>query len=552
MSGPSDLAWRGSDAVHVIKASTVGAVGSDCPTFAWGEAHPGAAPDIAGYQPLRSSVRPFVLGVISNACDALDRGQPLADVIIAARAATARRSGLGLHDGVGNYVEHAIGTYDVVTTRRASSLGTEMFPVERSVDQHPGWTLRAWALHRDSKDRDIREVRRLRYGSARGRSEGDLAWASVAAKITVDGRREVANEPDPDPQRVIVVEVGLLDGSETVVFDGSADMAREAYTTNAKSRIGNLLSASAYRPGWNCGRCKWLRVCPALVAAPGVLGVPERSAWTRSVSATELDRYARCATAYHLMDENIPRQWDESSAQRRGRAVHRWLAAAHSRPGEPACSHADLPSPGGGVPAVDVLDATDYELAWPYLRQHVAHCALSSHDMDGLVTEGAVRLYDEHADVVVAATPDLAYVSGDGPVWREVKSTDSVPADEAEVIERFTSTALDIVMVAALAEAQSGTPAGRVEVEVLGPDSAAVFVFDVAREDVIADARRRIAALAYEWNTDTTFEPTPTRGCQWCAVRRWCDHREGSDRAPAGAPDVEIDTASAKDEEFPF
>ncbi len=418
--------------------------------------------------------------------------------------------------------------------------------------------LTAWGLWYQSADGTTREVRRLRHQRARGDRDEDQAWAAVAAKLAVDGIRTDSTRRDPEPARVVVVEVGLGDGSVSVVADLSPEQARRFYQDVAMPRIKDLIAGVNPRPGRDCGQCRWLAYCPALTSVRGLLGQPGRGAYTRSVSASDLDRYAICPALHYGRDViYLPPEAAHSSAQQRGSAVHRWLQAAHQRDGHSACTEADLPRPGEGEPACpQVLTAEEYATAWPYLRQHVQHCPLQYDGLDYYQVEQSHYVYDPDADVVLAATPDLTFRAGATPVWREVKTTmRPLPADEEQALETYLAAAVNLVLLAEQVpnggNGASGPVQGMVELEVLGPDDSRVYVLDATDEALVAKARRLLATAAYEWHTDTTFTPRPSHACTWCPVRRWCPSRDERSTMPTPAP-RDVEASLGDDDEVPF
>jgi len=542
------LPVRGNLDVLTVKATLVANHDRGCPARIWIDARPAARPDIADWWPRREPW-PFLLGAITDAITAIDNGTTPDEAIMAAAATTHRKTGQPLHPGARNYLRQAVANYlDVAAGRAQAAAGGLRQTDPREIDLQ-NRALTCWALHYDNPDRTVREIRRLRLNIARGQFDGDVAWASVAAKLAVDGVRQNHVVRDPDPQRVVVVEVGLGDGSEHVIFDGDATAARAFYDTTARPRIAALTTDTRTVAGRDCGGCGFLAACPAVPVARGLLGLPEQHPMTRSVSASDLDSYARCPAQYATTRVfYLPRDQVVSTAQQRGLAVHRWLAAAHKRD-DAGCHTIDFEADHDPL---GVLSDHEWRIARRYLRQHVEYCPLGYDGLAAFEVEPTHYVFDPDADVVVAANPDLTFIGGYGPVWRETKSTDrDLPADQTAVLHTYTAAALDLVMLAALTEATTGSSCGTVELEVLAPEDSELYVLEADNPVLLAEARRVIAAAAYRWNTDVTYAATPAREaeCDWCPVQRWCDGpQSAAAEAPAPARDLDAELPADLDD----
>ncbi len=555
MTGPVGLPYLGDPTAIVAKASLVGK-GKICPAHVWGELRPQLRLDVKGWW-RRKEPFPFMLGAVIEAVRQIEQdGASEADAIATAVAYVEK--GRGFHPAVARFVAHAITTLLEANDARAAALGVPLeLSEERVIDWHPGRTLRCWGMAYDTQDRTIREVRRLRYNRAvpGPTPEPDLAWAAVAAKLAVDGRRETMVRPDAPPARVLVVEIGLGDGSQAVLFDGDLQAARAFYDRVAKDRINEIADGIGFRPGRDCGSCNFLAGCPALPNIRGVLGLPGQAAMTRSVAASDLDRYARCPAAYYLGSvAHLPREFTNTEAQRRGNAVHRWLKAAHGRATATTCTEDDLPD-DRPIPdwVAPLLTQDEYLLARPYLLQHVRHCVVGFDGLENIQVEPPIYVYDPDADVVVAVEPDLAFVTGNGPVWRETKSTIRVlPFDPLHALRTFTAVALDVVVLADITKAQAGEAVGVVEVEVLGRADSAVYSLYLDDEQIVAEARQIVAGAALQWSQDVDFVATPSTDCARCAVGRWCPARdEGSTTSVSLSRDLEADVYDTGDD-VPF
>ncbi|MBB5159705.1 PD-(D/E)XK nuclease family protein [Saccharopolyspora phatthalungensis] len=524
---PPQLPYRGRPNSIKIKATLLGQQSQACPARSNMEARPGIAPP-TGWS-LRRDPWPFLLGAVIQAVTAVHRGADETDAIRKANA-TVSRQGISLHPLAREYLASAVWNYLEAHEDRQADLGPLGLSNERLI-QHPGKELAAWGMYYQSPDGAIREVRRLRLGQVRGAHEDDLAWAAVAAKLAADGTRDGGTNGDQEPDRVVITEIGLADAGSTVLADLNAAGARDLYANAALPRIRRLIAGTDLRPCWDCGQCRWLSICPSVPDTPGLLGLSETGTHTRTVSASDLDRYAVCPAQYfatrvlHLPGEN-----DQTSAQTRGLAVHSWLAAAHSRPAHPACTPADLPEPGTAPPAcADVLTEDEYREAWPFLRQHLHHCPLHQADRDRRVqVEPSYYAHDSACDVLLATTPDLTYGHRQAPIWRETKTTQRpLPTSEDDALSRFLPAAVHIVLLAALAARHSITaPANpSVELEVLGHDDSRTYSYDVTDPHLVDHARALVAQAASEWSRDTAFTTRPSTACHSCSVSRWCADR---------------------------
>jgi hypothetical protein len=439
-----------------------------------------------------------------------------------------------IHPGLVRYLRHALGTYVATNETLAEQTpGLRHTPPREAFYDND--TVKAWAIYLDDGN-GLREARRLRQTHTREPDPQTLAWAGVAAYTLVHGTR-TGVEPDPPPTRIRVVEVGLdIEDDIVVVFDGTPDEALGLFHDQASPRLFRLAGGTTRRPGRSCSSCRYLGGCDTLPRANGVLGVPSNGVCTRSVSASTLTSYRWCPAQHFLRDlAYVPRDRDAdapSIEQTRGDAVHRWLEAAHNRH-EP-CTVDDLPDPELAGPAVEdgalglgPLEPYEYAHAWPLLRRHVAVCALQYDHVEGPIeVEVLRRFFDADADAVVVAKPDLTYVAGERPVWREVKTTGHLPpADEHEIVDSSLAAALYLALLADGAASADGETPGVLEWEVLttADDDAHLYYLETDNEPLVALARQKLAETAIRWHTDVTFAPAPQSWkCDRCPVQRWC------------------------------
>jgi hypothetical protein len=150
-----------------------------------------------------------------------------------------------------------------------------------------------------------------------------------------------------------------------------------------------------------------------------------------------------------------------------------------------------LGGPGAGGAACAAL---------PCLRQHVEQgCPLGFGDTTNVRVEPRVSALDSHANVVVAATPDLTFTAGDRYVWRETKTTGrALPADEVSALQSFLSCAVDLLLLHdQVPEGGDHTlirREGVVELEVLRAEDSRVYILDTADAELVAFARQVVPA----------------------------------------------------------
>jgi hypothetical protein len=385
----------------------------------------------------------------------------------------------------------------------------------------PARQLTVWAPLYQTED-GVREVRRLRIGEAREPDDEDgVRWAATAGYVAATAPGRIP------PTRVRVVEVGCVDGSITVVFDGTPEDARAWYVAVAKDRAAALTVEDHVVPGSCCGDCKGAGSCAALVPLDGLLGQRERGHRSRSVSPTELQQYARCPAQW-LFERvaRLPKEVTGSDTAARGRAVHAWLGAAHAR--GTGCRPADLPPPGGPLGLAEgVLDAYDYALAYPFLRRHVDSCALSDPDVVPVAVEEAVRGFDHDAQVVPVARPDLMYRRSAVLVIREVKTSET-PFGQGrdEAFDRYVQIPFMLRMLEAGLLAAHDCSDGIVELELLTPDEQFLWTWSTAEPLDVGLAAAELERIVDDWHHDSTWRTMPGPHCQWCRVRRWCPDRD--------------------------
>lgn len=546
----TDLPYVGNPDDLRVRASLAARHEADCPGYLWKEIRPGLRPDTDSWWFTREPW-PFAQGAIIDAIHDVSNGAAVKEAIDA--ATRAERKGVPLHPAVQEYVRHAVQAYLEVDESRQALLGTTLVHRDQRTIEAPRRAMQGWAVWVESPDRSLREVRRLRNGSARGSSRADLVWAAVMAKLAVDGRNESSVGPDPDPELVLIVEVGLGDSSDTEVFRGTAAEARRLWEDVGRPVVTELIGADELRPGYSCTSCAWLTGCPAVPSVRGALGLPAPAAYRRSVSAADLDLYARCPAQYGMRRLfHLPADLDDpSDAQIRGILAHRWLAEAHARPGSPACTEAGMPR--DGADPLGLLAGHEASLVAPFLAGHANDCPMGRPDVHAIHVEPRMQLFDADADVLMVAKPDLVTFRDGVETWRETKTTvTEFPPSVEDLLTTFTSAAFDMVLLAELTTYRSGSPSGIVEFEILRPHEAAIFLLDVSDARLLTLARKRVAELAVGWSADVELAATPGAPCHWCPVRRWCPSADRGLRGAVPASSTEPDESPEIDEEIPF
>lgn len=422
-----------------------------------------------------------------------------------------------LHPGIAAYASNALEQYFEFHESREAKIGKLRFmknwTTVRYSDNQTA-QLAVWGPMYESES-GIREVRRLRYGTARS---SESAWSAVAARVAADapGHYAVGN--------VNVVEVGLLDGSEQIIVDGDSPLqAKERFDRHGKAASNNAVTGTDLTPGANCPRCKVLTTCTGLIRLDNAIQQPVDRRRARSVSANDLARYEECPARWYMESENLPTAPEHSEASLRGQAVHAWLRAAHGRMSR--CTSVDLPPPEAehlGL-AEGVVPREGYRLAYPFLREHIEVCPVPRDASSVISLERTVHGYDSACDIVVTARPNMMLRDENKLIVYEVKSTQRpLPADADEARARYLDVAFDLVMLRAGLMAHHSADTGQVNLEVLTPSGARVFEYRTDDATLMVMADGRIRNLARAWLGDEDWRTAPSPHCKWCPVRRWC------------------------------
>lgn len=451
------------------------------------------------------------------------------------------------------------------------------------------WT---WAIHHLAADGGQRDVHLLRWADAASSpiSESELG---CIAKVAADGlvaapgkwyQRFVpladALQP-PDPLRIVVRVVGVLDGSADVRFDGTPDEARERFASSVPSSLAFLAGGSTHATR-ACAECNVRYVCPGIPTMPGLLGVAGFAATTRALSPSMLWTHGACPRQLFLArDLGLPRDRQEpSAALQRGTQVHAWLQLAHER--GRACAREDVGPWREGSALEEAAPhhalgwtQDEYEAFVPYLRQHVHLCPFRG-GVEVVRSEIDVAVWDTDANIVLTTRPDTAYLADDGRwVLRETKtlSPRGLSGDRTHLLERYPQVAVAVCLLADgyRPDTQPGEGPGRVELELLGMGDGEVVTFDASDPLVVLVARTALADRIDAWLFDNDHPVGEHPPCASCEVVRWCTDRPQDAPAPgeglalpimatttdwpAAAPDAvlrEAVGATEDDEEFPF
>ncbi|MFH9424979.1 PD-(D/E)XK nuclease family protein [Streptomyces sp. NPDC017529] len=507
--------WLPPDGVHRVSDTITVSVGK----FKGGEFRCPAADALKArsYRPSQPATRSreplehFALGPFMAACDArLDRGLD-----------GEKRPAAPLHDGLRQWTEHALTTYD------------NAFPADPDqplVEIMPPWIYRHRPLGRGS--RAAQEYRLTVWGRCLRSAEGRVrelrlpvnrlnrqappdGFVAAAALVLAEGT------PGPPPERVRIIEFALLDGQVRLLFDGTRTEALARYREHGSSALADILDSQEYRPGASCAECPYASVCPALRKSPGLLGVETHGRTRRTWSVTNGRNYRACPARDHLRRLHLPTEdaVERDPTAERGRALHAYLAQRHS--------HGPLRPCTGDVPEHWVPDGFDLPedervLGARLLRHHATVCPLRCvQDATDVRTEPRVVRHDTTADVMVIAAPDLLYRDGDSWVWRETKTSAANRRSSRSLLATYPQLAL-AVLLTARGDLGGGTARARVELEVLRPGGADLEIIDPFALVRRTEAERIIRGLVTDWHTDDWYTATPGRACARCEVARWC------------------------------
>lgn len=568
MSGWSPSWPLNGSLLHVrITASLLGKAGSRaCPEFMAGKTHPQVWPRLDRYVPRRyQRFATFPLGLVITALREVEAGrvdvaadQPWHQVAlraVAAAEATGKVRG-DVHPAARRWALHAVETYletsEALASEHAAGGGSplRLDPVRAVAAAKDGDVreVTVWGLGYASEDGQVREFRLLRLTSvttARSRMAQEVV---TVAMVTGNGQRildaagkwsepfEVA-APDPAPTAVRVVDVGLGDGSTSLLWEGTPADAQQRFAGLARPLVPAVTDGGTTVPQRSCAQCKVRPVCDGLPVRPGLLGLPNHGTHPRVLAPSKLWTYRVCPAKYLLTtDVRLPAgPREQTPAMLRGIRVHRWLEQAHARAF--ACGEDDLPPQDAALSeeALQLAAAAELtvdelrELA-PWLRHHLPLCPFATLlDVRASAPERDVVLDDTDADVLVVTRPDLLLATPDGPVWRETKTLGLMPTlDDLDLLPAYPQAAVGVCVLAdrAVVEpgivAAAGAGAGVVELELLTASTGRLVRYDATDEVTVLAARRSLAEATYSWQQDEDFPTRPGTACTLCEVAQWC------------------------------
>jgi hypothetical protein len=423
----------------------------------------------------------------------------------------------------------------------------------------------AWGIFLANEDFSVRELRMLKIHSA-GKSQLDENRLNAILKILLSGEansgmdfRSATQKIEgiwPKPDRIRVREIGVLDGSQKLIYDQSS-AAIEIADQELNLLINKRLAGGEQRVSTDCLKCKANSVCPALPTNPGLLGVLNRSDRIKSFSPSKLNSYQRCNHAYFLQHElalhSVPKL--TSTAQNRGLLVHQWIERAHKRNSK--CTKADLPTNSNIGSIANELNWTtsQAELVIEYLSQHLNTCPLKTssqvqHEVD-------MWVMDSDASVLVGTRPDMIYTTKETLIWREIKSTDKeLDLTLDSFMDMFSQIPLAIVLMSRtknlpnISKDWSKLPNRRVELEIITKQQSRVVQFDLNDTAITTAAWQKLAQQTDSWITDKHFTPPANPPCQWCAVSQWCEFAD-TDKRIVELVGVKVDLATGEIVEGP-
>lgn len=471
------------------------------------------------------SSAPFLLGRVVDLIEAAHRAADSSELLELHRWLPEEIRRLNLPRLTRHYAESAVENYLDAHEAIESLIGAQLHLINTKPEvtwPESKMTLSAWGPLYTTDD-GVREIRRLRIGAAHPHlTDEDKLWGIAAARVAVDARGPVP------ASRIRAVEIGLLDGTFSVLFDDPPDVAEAQFARQGVPRGRALTNGTSVAPGQSCEGCKIGGVCDALPDLSGTLSQTQAGNGFRSISPSQLDQYRRCPGQWFLDSElHLPKEdgdWDEPRL--RGIAVHRWLEAAHKR--DLPCRADDLPTPGESVGmAIGVLSPEDYALAYPYLRAHLGQCPLANPEVRIEQIEKTIHGLDRAAQVIVATKPDIVLRQGDRTIIREVKTAAVSPVNgRAEVYSQTLQIPFLISMLASGLSTHFRTPKWTVELEHLTPEGGKLWVWDSEDERTIRVALGDVRDVVEAWHTDRDWETIPGPQCAWCPVRRWCPDRD--------------------------
>ncbi len=375
-------------------------------------------------------------------------------------------------------------------------------------------------------------------------TDGERAETALAAAVLAGARPVLSSPWKPQQQltlgrftpavHVRIVEIGCVDASRNVLFEGTPEEAHQHYAHTADERVRAVKAGGGYLPGTECGTCQLVDVCPAVPSRPGFLGVDSTPKQRRSWSMTTARVYRTCPARAYLLDLFLPRAdaAENTPATVRGQAVHTAIEELHSREPVRSCTASDAPATperwrAGGWE----VSGFQARLGTQMIGDHSLVCPLHGLPDDAQVyPERSLVVHDPEADVVVVAKTDLLYRRMDTWFLRETKTTRSL--DESDPLVTYPQLALALLLAHAGAvpgTTEDGSSRCRVELERLTGSGPVLTGIDSDDDELLAQARQIVTDHASPWHVDEEYPANPGKHCGTCPVIRWCpDRAQGS------------------------
>jgi hypothetical protein len=355
------------------------------------------------------------------------------------------------------------------------------------------------------------------FDKNRGRYRGGVPYPLLSATSSVPGAQP--------PDQVRVLEIDCTDGEVTPLFRGSVEAAEACFAEHGRTAIRDLFRSGERRPGYDCLDCKERNVCARLPKFAGMLGIRDRSRPRRVFTATGGRYHDECAAKEHFRTLGLPvdEGWENTSAVRRGKAVHAWLQRLHDRRPRRPCTVGDLPDdPDSWQAGRWHLKGAGARNAAAMLAHHLEVCPYLGLSPDTPAhTEQVIVADDPHSDTLVIAHADLIYRRRDSWSYRELKTTASREiVDGGSLLDRYRQAALAVLLYEAGAIPLG--PLSAVELEILTPDGPDLRVLDPHSPALREAARRAVRPLAAAWHADAAHLANPGTACQRCSYQRWC------------------------------
>ena len=448
-----------------------------------------------------------------------------------------------LHPGAIAWGRYAVGCYldSDASTGTAALIPVQHYWVVQRARGGRTWELYAWGRRYESPDGTLREFRFLRYGIADS-GKRDPAQVAIAAYSAAFGVPASWPNPWGDPfeltaadpkevRRVRVLEIGLAGGPAAVLFDGTPEEAEALYAEHARGPVRDITAGGSPQPGYGCADCKLVTACETLPRIPGVLGITDPAAPLRTWSVSNGRYYSKCPAQDHLIRLHLPRENEYDIAAVRGQAVHAWLAETHAGSPRSACTVWDIPArPDDWISGTWRITGDQAVDGTRMLANHADLCPFHRRaQITEVRLEPELAFHDTAANTIIITKPDMLYLDDGAWVWREIKTRQRLPAPGSDMLREFPQLALAVVLTAE--NAFGGKPSGaRIELELLAPGGADVWLVDPNDPAEIAKARTVVHELAAPWHTDETAAAKPGPHCGKCPVRRWCPDAQPGER----------------------